>query len=460
MIIMKFGGASLDGAESVKNVVEIISTRLDLQPVVVVSAMGKTTSRLLQAAKLAEAQDVVKSNSLLSDLRDEHLKVYDVFNAGDADSYFLEKINNYFSELKIVLEMIASRKELSPFLQDKVLAYGELISSAILTTALISRQIRAKLLDARICLITDEHFTHAHPKEDESQIKIRGYILPVLKDGMIPVIQGYIGSTQTGETTTLGFEGSDYSAVLIGAALEAKDIQIWKDVPGVMTADPDLIDKPVTIKKMTYEEAAELSLYGAKILHPNTIQPARSKNITIHIYSVRAPEAAGTVIGDRTDHAKPVIKSITCRDKLLMLNIQSGEKSSEFDFLYRLFDIVRQAEVVPYIILGSGKQISLVADDSKKSEAMISLFGSFSKLSIEKNKATISLIGTNVSRNSKLLTEVREYINGEGIELTVSNVSPHSFTFMVDSSRLQTIIRKLHDFIFREINQEIFEATK
>lgn len=457
---MKFGGASLDGAESVKNVTEIISRRIDLQPVIVVSAMGKTTSRLLKAAKLAEEQEPANSYSLLSTLREEHLKVYNAFKTGDEDSIYLEKINNYFSELKIVLEMIASRKELSPFLQDKVLAYGELISSAILTTALISRQIRANLLDARICLITDEHFTHAHPKEDESQIKIRDYILPILNKGMLPVIQGYIGSTQSGETTTLGFEGSDYSAVLIGAALETNDIQIWKDVPGVMTADPDLIDTPATIKKMSYEEAAELSLYGAKVLHPNTIQPARSKNIPIHIYSVRTPSADGTVIGNKTDTAKPVIKSITCRDKLLMLNIQSGEKSSEFDFLYRLFDIVRQSEVVPYIILGSGKQISLVVDESKKSDVMINSFGGFANLGVEKNKATISLIGENVSHNTKLLTEVREYINGEGIELTVSNVSPHSFTFMVDSSRLQTIIRKLHAFIFREVNRDIFEAIK
>ena len=212
---------------------------------------------------------------------DYHLNLVKTFKDFAEYDALLKKIDTYRSEIISDLELIEGRKELSPILQDKILSFGELLSTAILEFVLDGNGINAKLLDARHFIITDNYFTHACPIKEKSYEQIQNNIKPLLNKDVVPVTQGFIGATLLGEATTLGFEGSDYSAVLIGAALDVSEIQIWKNVDGILTSDPTLVPKTYTVNSMSFDEAAELSRCGAKILHPNTIKPAKEKNISV-----------------------------------------------------------------------------------------------------------------------------------------------------------------------------------
>ena len=251
---MKFGGASITDAESIRNVINIIEDRLRLQPVIVASAMGKTTRKLLAAAEKAATSDFDDSIKILDNLRERHTDIFREFCNDKEVRPENEIINNYFIELHALLNKINHSGSLDKVLLDKVLSYGELISTTILSSCLQIKNIKSKWIDARSCVITDDNFTEANPLIGITNDKIRDHILPELNNGYVPITQGFIGSSKSGETTTLGFEGSDYSAVLFGAALEVSDIQFWKNVPGIMTGDPGLISKPLIVKSMTFDE--------------------------------------------------------------------------------------------------------------------------------------------------------------------------------------------------------------
>ena len=294
MIVMKFGGTSVEDAPSIERVAEIIRARLDLKPIVVVSAMGKTTRKLLQAAEASAAGDSRTTLGIVADLKTRHASEARrlVKNVEGRDVFSL--IEKYFDELKKLLEGLSVLGEVPPRGLDKILAYGELLSSAVLTDALRERGIEARMLDARELIKTDDRYGCASPLFEITNQIIAAAIPRAIASGAVPVVQGFIGSSRDGATTTLGFEGSDYTATIIGAALDADDIQIWKDVSGLMTADPAIFSGARTVKLCSFAEAADLTHFGAKVLHPKALHPAARKNIPVHIYNSRKPSAAGT----------------------------------------------------------------------------------------------------------------------------------------------------------------------
>ena len=292
MIVMKFGGTSVEDAPSIERVAEIIRARLSLKPVVVVSAMGKTTRKLLQAAEASAAGDSKTTLGLVAALKTRHLsEARRLVKHSDGREVF-SLAENHFDELKKLLEGLAVLGEVPPRGLDKILAYGELLSSALLTDALFERGIPARLFDARELIKTDDRYGSASPLFEVTDQLIREAIRPATENGVVPVVQGFIGSSRDGATTTLGFEGSDYTATIIGAALDAEDIQIWKDVSGLMTADPAIFPGARTVKVCSFAEAADLTYFGAKVLHPKAIYPAARKNTPVHIYNSKQPDAA------------------------------------------------------------------------------------------------------------------------------------------------------------------------
>jgi aspartate kinase len=296
MIVMKFGGTSVEDAPSIERVAEIIRARLSLKPIIVVSAMGKTTRKLLQAAEASAAGDNRTTLGLVADLKTRHLsEARRLVKRTDGREAF-PLIEKHFDELKKLLEGLAILGEVPPRGLDKILAYGELLSSAVLKDALVERGIPARLLDAREFIQTDDRYGSASPMFEITNQKTREAILPLINGGAVPVIQGFIGCSRDGATTTLGFEGSDYTATIIGAAVDADDIQIWKDVSGLMTADPQVFSGAHTVKLCSFAEAADLTFFGAKVLHPKAIHPAARRNIPVHIYNSMQPSAAGTAI--------------------------------------------------------------------------------------------------------------------------------------------------------------------
>lgn len=447
MIIMKFGGSATENSDLIKNTVSILKNHLDYQPVVVASATGLTTRNLLSIARYAANDNIEKTLKLLKEkIIDYHLGLIKPFHNLHGYSNLLKKIDTYHSEITSDLEMIEGRRELSPFLQDKVLSYGELLSTSILEFVMRGNGIPVELLDARHFIITDNYFTHASPVKEKTYEEINLHVKPLINKGIVPLTQGFIGATIFGEATTLGFEGSDYSAVLIGAALDATEIQIWKNVDGILSADPTSIPETKTVKNMSFAEVAELTRCGAKILHPETVKPAREKNISIKLCNFKNPGGSFTIINNySTPQFRFGIKSVTYREKLCLLKIQSKELTAQIDFLAKVFSIIKDAEVIPLHIRGTNNRLDLIinVDGQFLEKELQSIAYTF----VECDKATVSLIGN----TKNLSSEITGILDKQKIHsISIDETAAESCTFLIDQKHLKKSLLSLHEHFFKE----------
>jgi aspartate kinase len=443
---MKFGGSSLVNAASINNVVEIIINNLHLNPLLVISAIGKTTRNILKAAKSAGKKETQDSFNELSKIKEYHFDICRDLGIRE-DKTTLKKLDDYFSELGKILEMITTRGQLSPPLQDKALSFGELFSTTILTALLNQKKIKAILLDARICMITDEYFTQAHPQKSISYSKINEYIKPVLESNSLPVIQGYIGSTISGETTTLGFEGSDYSAVFMGVALDVSEIQIWKDVPGIMTADPEIVKNVSAVKIMSYDEIAELSICGAKVIYPGTIEAAYLKSTPIVLKNFNAPLSEGTKIL-KTALPKSTLKSVTGRHSLSEVTVKSKELINSIDFQYQVFETLKKHSLAPLLIQGTETMITFIIKTSDSLKLFIKDCSTFAESMIKNKMATISLVGDGIGSNTYYARQVEKLLENSSGNLKRSISSDNSLTYLVREKVAYQYLREIHNYFF------------
>ncbi len=446
MIVMKFGGSSLVNTASIKNVVEITINNLHLNPLLVISAIGKTTRNILKAAESAANKETQRTFKELSKIQEYHFDICCDLGIKE-DKTTLKKLDDYFSKLREILEMIITRGQLSPFLQDEALSFGELFSTTILTAAFNQRNIKAILLDARICMITDEYFTQAHPQKSISYSKINEYIKPVLESNSLPVIQGYIGSTISGETTTLGFEGSDYSAVFMGVALDVSEIQIWKDVPGIMTADPDIVKSASAVKIMSYDETAELSTCGAKIIYPGTIEAAHLKNTPIVLKNFIAPLAEGTKIL-KTALPRSTPKSVTGRKSLSEVTVKSKELINSIDFQYQVFETIKNHSLAPLLIQGTETMLIFIIKSSDNLKLFIKDCSTFAESKIKNKMATISLVGDGIGRNTYYAKQVEKLLANTSGKLIRTISSDNSLTYLVNEKVAHQYMREIHKYFF------------
>ncbi len=467
MIVMKFGGTSVEDAASVERVAQIIRERLSLRPVVVVSAMGKTTRKLLQAAEHSAAGDSRTTLGIVADLKARHTsEARRLIGTSSARETF-DLIDRYFDELKKLLEGLAILGEVPPRGLDKILSYGELLSSAIVAGAINERGILARLLDSREFIKTDDRFGEASPLFEITNQLIKETIAPAIERGEVPVIQGFIGSTRAGATTTLGFEGSDYTAAIVGAAMEAADIQIWKDVSGLMTADPAVFAGARTVKTCTFAEAGELTYFGAKVLHPKAIYPAARKNISVHIYNSKRPTATGTSINASAPACANLIKSIAYKRPVSVINVAyetSPEQMlavSSDDFLRTLFDVLSRRRIRPLLTAVSASRAALavdsiaIADGDERS--LIEELSRFARVSVESNRAIVSLVGQELGSDPKLTARVFKAIEETRLGVIMHGSSPISMSFIVADHDVETVIARLHEIFFDKLDPQVFE---
>jgi aspartate kinase len=307
LTVMKFGGTSVQDAEAIDRVVEIISGRRKKDLVLVISAMAGVTDALLELSRYIAERRSDRVALIIMELRARHLAVAHAFSPTSV----IRDLQDLFAELETIVHSIIARGELTPCSQDAVVSFGERMSSLIVTAALQARGIASELVDSRDFIITDDRFTSAAPLKKETIERAKAILLPIIEAGGIPVTQGFIGSTLEGVTTTIGRGGSDYSAAIIAASLDAEAIEIWTDVDGLMTADPRVVSDAKRIRAISFAEAAELSYFGAKVLHPGTILPAIERGIPIHIYNSRNPSCEGTLVGANSIPSRNFVKSIT-----------------------------------------------------------------------------------------------------------------------------------------------------
>jgi aspartate kinase len=457
MIVCKFGGTSVQDAEAMTRLAQIISTRRKQQPIVVASAMGKTTNLLLEAAQTAAKGKRQDALDLLTKLKDKHLKEAQKLGIAVAEDWVAETINAYFKEMRDLIKGLAALGELTPRITDAIASYGERLSTAILTQVLVNNGMPAQLMDARECIITDDNFTRAGVLFDQTDAAIVEKFRPVLKAGKIPVCQGFIGRTGTGITTTIGRGGSDYSAAIVGAALDVDDIQIWTDVDGIMTTDPRMVKEARRIRSISFDEAAELAYFGAKVLHPATIIPAVRKKIPVHVLNSYKPENEGTLITDEAPPCDNPVKAIAFKSGITVVNVASHRMLMAYGFLRRIFEIFEHHQVPVDVVSTSEVSVSLTVDDTSKLWDIVTDLKKVGEVNVEGSKSIVCCVGDNLRNIPGVPHIAFAALQDLKIQMISQGASAINITFVIDDDRLPEAVRGLHDAFFAKVDPQIFE---
>ena len=447
MIVMKFGGSSVESAEAIQRVTEIVKSRLDRRPIVVVSAMGKTTNRLLTIADLAVGGQRDEALRELVSLRDFHLR----------ESGMERTVDEHFQELAELVKGLAVLGELTPRSIDAISSFGERLSSLIVTNYFQHHGINAVHVDSRKVIVTDHRHTQAIPLLEQTYAKLVAAIPPLAKQQVV-VMGGFIASTENGVTTTLGRGGSDFTASLVGAGVGAEEIQIWTDVDGMLTADPAIIPNAHRVKVISFIEAAELAYFGAKVLHPATVMPAIDGNIPVLILNSRRPQVEGTRIQSATVLSKNVIKSIACKGQVLVLNIRSTRMFMAHGFMRRIFEVFDRNQTSVDMVATSEVSVSLTIDQPERVEAIVAELREFAEVSVDENQAIICIVGENIRHTPGVAARVFNALGGINVRMVSQGASALNLGFVVAGGDLNAAVQALHGEFFADLDPAVFDA--
>ena len=439
MLVMKFGGSSLESAKAIQRVVSIISSHADRHPAVVVSAMGKTTDHLLSIARSSAAGNHQAAAREFSKLRQFHLTEA-AWLARAAQAIRLDnEICALFDELDRLLREIAVAGTLRPRLSDAVLSFGERLSSVIVTAALRHAGIDAAHLDARAVIITDNRHGEAAPLLIETNARIRRRV----SRHQVTVLGGFIGATEDGITTTLGRGGSDYTAALVGAALSADEIQIWTDVDGMLTCDPRIVPDAHCLRSVSYAEAEQMAKAGAKVLHPATVLPAVRQGIPISIRNSRNPGSAGTKVV-RESPCDGAVLSIACRTGVALLQLMPRNTPVTGDFGNDIWNAFQIAGVQFELLATSRKELSVVTDAAALTPEFLNRLRALADIEIQEGRALITLVGQNVSRNPANLARASHCLRQTPGGAILGWCSDSRFAFALSADSLNAAAEALH----------------
>jgi aspartate kinase len=449
MIVMKFGGTSVESAEAIERVAEIVRERLERHPVVVVSAMGKTTNKLLAIAGAAVEGHTDKALGLLNDLRE--------FHRSESSGLGIEcEIDGHFQELAELVKGIAILGELTPRATDAVAAFGERLSSLIVTARFRQCGIDTAHVDARSVIVTDRRHTQAAPIFAETYARLTA-ALPPLAATQVVVMGGFIGSTEDGVTSTLGRGGSDYTAAIVGAGIGAEEIQIWTDVDGMLTADPTILPGGYRVKQCSFAEAAELAYFGAKVLHPATVLPAIEKNIPVRILNSRRPQVEGTLITAEAPRSASPIRSIACKRNITLVNIVSTRMLMAHGFLRRIFEIFDRFETPVDMLATSEVSVSLTIDNTSALEAIRAEIEHFAEVSVEEDQTIVCMVGDNIRHMPGIAGRAFGALGGINIRMISQGASRLNISVVVAAADLKRAVESLHREFFSNPDPQAFE---
>ena len=446
---MKFGGTSVENAGAFRNVAAIIKSAVHSQPVIVVSAIAGFTNSLLKSVEKAIAGDAKgATRSLDPDLARYNAIAKELLNA-EAATTFEQTVGAARTEIRQLHKIIAAHPVTSPPLQDEIVAFGEHLSSQLLAAVLREVGLAARYADARRCIRTNEEYGNAAPQAATNEAT-RAEVLPLLQSAKIPVLGGFIGSSDKGVTTTLGRGGSDYTAALVGAALGAREIQIWTDVSGVLTADPRVVPNAKTIPVLSYQEAAELAYFGAKVLHPKTIQPAIDKNIPVRVCNSREPKAASTLIVSESESTPQTVKAIAHKSGITTVQVTSARMLGAYGFLRALFEVFDRHHTAVDVVTTSEVSVSLSIDDAGALSQLIPDLEQLGTVDTAEGRTIISVIGEGLRSTPGIASRVFSVINDINVSMISVGASSVNLTFMVDEARAEEAIQRLHRVCFEE----------
>jgi len=455
MIVMKFGGTSVESQEAISRVVKIVQTYQERHPIVVVSAMGKTTNKLLQAASEAAAGRRDQALALVDELRAHHL-THGLALAGPAAAELDRYIRAHFEWLDELVKGLSVVGELSARSMDAIASVGERLSSLVVSFAFRSAGMVVQHIDSRRVIRTDDRFTQAAPLFEETFELLRETVCPASASSVV-VMGGFIGSTKDGHTTTLGRGGSDYSASIVGAAVDAEEIQIWTDVDGMLTADPRIIPGGRRVKNISFAEAAEMAYFGAKVLHPATVLPAVEKNIPVRILNSRRPEVEGTRITSEAVPCRNPVKSISCKANITILNVRSTRMLMAHGFLRRIFEVFDRHATSVDMVSTSEVSVSLTVDNPENLPAICDEVRHFAELSVEDKQAIVCLVGENIRHTPGIAGRAFQVLREKNIRMISQGASLLNLGFVIAETDLRDAVAALHKEFFSELDPAVFD---
>lgn len=457
MIVMKFGGSSVESAAAIERVAGIVKEREARRPVVVVSAMGKTTNKLLAIAQAAIGGKREEYIAQIHDLRDFHSREARLVVPLEERAALDRVLDEHFQELTELVKGLAVLGELTPRSIDAISSYGERLSSIIVTLAFRHFGMQAAHVDSREVVVTDKRHTQAAPLFSETYARL-ARVIPPLAGQSVVVMGGFIGSTLEGVTTTLGRGGSDFTASIVGAGIGAEEIQIWTDVDGMLTADPTILPGGHRVKVISFAEAAELAYFGAKVLHPATVVPAVEKNIPVLILNSRRPQAGGTRIIAEAVHCGNVAKSIACKRKITLINVRSTRMLMAYGFLKRIFEVFERYETSVDMVATSEVSVSLTIDDTRNLPAIQQELRQFAEVEIEPGQAIICLVGDNIRHTRGVARRVFDALE-VNVGMVSQGASLLNISVVVSEEDLKRAVESLHDEFFSELDPAVFEQN-
>jgi aspartate kinase len=459
MIVMKFGGTSVESAAAIERVAGIVKAREERRPVVVVSAMGKTTNKLLAIAAAAIAGKRTEYIAQLQDLRDFHSREARQVAPLSARVELDRFLDEHFQELTELVKGLAVLGELTPRSVDAISAYGERLSSYIVTLGFRHFGLKAEHVDSRDVMVTDNRHTQAAPNFAETNKRLAAAI-PPLAERAVVVMGGFIGATEEGVTTTLGRGGSDFTASIVGAGIGAEEIQIWTDVDGMLTADPTILAGGHRVKTISFAEAAELAYFGAKVLHPATVVPAMEKDIPVLILNSRRPEVDGTRIVAETVPCGNTVKSIACKRKITLVNIHSTRMLMAHGFLRRIFEVFDRYETAVDMVSTSEVSVSLTIDNTGNVDAILKDLRQFSEADTEYGQAIVCLVGENIRYTPGVARRVFDALDGINVRMISQGASLLNLSVVISEASLPRAVAKLHETFFAELDPAVFERNE
>jgi aspartate kinase len=447
MVVMKFGGTSVRDVEAVRRVVGIVGGEKRGR-LVVVSALAKVTDGLLEIARLVEKGEGATAEEEVRALRDRHAEMAALVRDPERKARLLAGLDALFDQLEAIIRALAVVEEVSLRSRDTIVSFGEIASSRIVAAALEDAGIAARSVDPRTVLVTDDQHGAAQPDTAATDERLRSELAPLLDEGVVPVLGGFVGATRSGLTTTLGRGGSDYSAALFGAGLGAEEIQIWTDVDGMLTADPRMVAGSRVVPHLSFDEASELAYFGAKVLHPSTILPAVRRDVPVRILNSHRPEAPGTRITRSSADGTKGPVAIACKRGLTRLDIASTRMLMAYGFLRRVFEVFERYRTPVDVVTTSEVSVSVTIDDRRHLDAVVADLGEFAEVSSEGNMAIVCAVGEGLRRDPSLATSLLSALEGLPLVMVSQGGSRKNITVVLRDADLAGAMERLHRRFF------------
>ena len=462
MVVMKFGGTSVADQSAIERLISIVRAERQVAtqpestdwrgPVVVVSALGGATDRLLGIAAEAGAGDIEGAAENARALLVRHLEVARVISDDTLRKGVEEWLTAEFGELAKIAGALGVLREVSPRWLDAIAAVGEIASSRIVAAALTSHGLTASWVDARRVIVTNSEHTAAAPQFPETRAALSTIVDPLLASRRIPVLGGFVGASREGVTTTLGRGGSDYSAAIVGASLGSSEIQIWTDVDGMLTADPRIVKDVQVVPHLSFAEASELAYFGAKVLHPATIQPAVANNIPVKILNARRPlDARGTLITrDRPATHQP-LTAVASKKGVTVVDITSTRMLMAHGFLSHLFEVFEQHKTSVDVVTTSEVSVSVTIDDRRALPQIVEKLKDVADVTREDDMAIVCAVGEGLQDDPTFVGQLLQAIGDVPIRMMSQAASRRNITFVIREEDLNRTLERVHDRFFHPL---------